>query len=82
MGVIFYKRENPNKSFIETFEYPNWQDTYDLNSYSVPAFSSSSLASETFEYPDWQGTYDLNSYSVPSFSGSSLITETFETDPW
>lgn len=74
-----YYRVDKNKILVETFEYPKWNDTFNIPGYNVPSFSGSALLTDTFEYPNWNDTFNINSYSVPSFTGSALLAEDFET---
>lgn len=39
---------------LETFENPNWNDTFNISSYSVPSFTNFALLAENFETGiDW-----------------------------
>lgn len=53
MSILFYREQRNKLLFIETFEYPNWNDTYDPSSIVYPTFSEAALFIETFESGSW-----------------------------
>jgi hypothetical protein len=80
MGIFFYR---PSRGlqlvFSESFEYPNWEQTFDVNNLPSPAFSGSAIFAESFEYPNWEQTFDVNNLPSPAFSGSVIYTEDFDS---
>lgn len=56
MGIFFYR---PSRGlqlvFSESFEYPNWEQTFDVNNLPSPAFSGSAIYTEDFD-SSWDDT--------------------------
>ena len=50
MGIYFYRPPRGFQLvFSESFEYPDWEQTFDVNNIPSPAFSGSAIFTESFD---------------------------------